>query len=253
MEPESDRDIDIQGKSFKLYLKDFLLDSDTWELLCLISRQTEIYVFSGVIRNFLLGYYENRDLDIVIGNTDELNLPLKYFRPLKLKRNSFGGYKVSIGKLIIDVWDIRNTWGIKNLNLQSSPNSLLKTAFFNFSSIVYDFNQEKFIYDNNFIEFYHTHAMDVLCEKNPDIPLCIVNTVYYALKYSFTIKYGLCKWIVDNYCSLYDYKEVQLRHYKYEYFDSVLIEKVVDVCRRALPIMQVSKDSRVLEIWSGRL
>lgn len=67
--------IDQQAYSFKIYLKEFLLDQKTWELLNLIALQTDIYIFSGVIRNFLLGYLENRDLDIVVRNIDKLILP----------------------------------------------------------------------------------------------------------------------------------------------------------------------------------
>ena len=88
--------IDQQAYSFKIYLKEFLLDQKTWELLNLIALQTDIYIFSGVIRNFLLGYLENRDLDIVVRNIDKLILPKKYWNHIQLEKNSFGGYKVKI-------------------------------------------------------------------------------------------------------------------------------------------------------------
>ena len=74
--------ISKQNRSFKIYLKGFLLDSDSWNLLTLISKQTNVYVFSGVIRNFLLGYLENRDLDIVIDNIDDISIPRKYLNKI---------------------------------------------------------------------------------------------------------------------------------------------------------------------------
>ena len=74
--------ISKQNRSFKNYLKDFLLDSDSWNLLTLISKQTNVYIFSGVIRNFLLGYLENRDLDIVIDNIDDISIPHKYLNKI---------------------------------------------------------------------------------------------------------------------------------------------------------------------------
>lgn len=58
-------EIDKQSMSFKYYLKDFMLTKESWQLLLYISNQTDVYIFSGVIRNFLLGYVYNRDLDIV--------------------------------------------------------------------------------------------------------------------------------------------------------------------------------------------
>ena len=40
------------------------------EILNAISRKTEVYVFSGIIRNFFLGESSFRDLDIVVGDVE---------------------------------------------------------------------------------------------------------------------------------------------------------------------------------------
>ena len=84
-------DIDQQALSFKIYLKHFLLDSDSWDLLLNISQQTDVYIFSGVIRNFLLGLSENRDLDIVVKDIDKIIIPKKFWRNIRFTKNSFGG------------------------------------------------------------------------------------------------------------------------------------------------------------------
>ena len=128
-------DIDQQALSFKIYLKHFLLDSDSWDLLLNISQQTDVYIFSGVIRNFLLGLSENRDLDIVVKDMDKIVIPKKFWRNIRFTKNSFGGYKVKIRQLVVDVWDIEKTWGIQNMRIKSTPYSLIRTAFFNFSAI----------------------------------------------------------------------------------------------------------------------
>ena len=73
-------DIDRQALSFKVYLKYILLDSESWDLLLNISQQTDVYIFSGVIRNFLLGISENRDLDIVVKDIDKIIIPKKYWK-----------------------------------------------------------------------------------------------------------------------------------------------------------------------------
>ena len=42
------------------------LNFDARKLLMEVSKQTPVYVFRGAIRDFLLGYRELRDLDMVI-------------------------------------------------------------------------------------------------------------------------------------------------------------------------------------------
>lgn len=242
-----ERNISEQNSSFKLFLKEFLLDQESWWLLLQISNQTNVYVFSGVIRNFLLGYSENRDLDIVVKHLDKIVIPTINQRKIQIKKNSFGGYKLKIGMLNVDVWDIEKTWGIQNMRLSSTPYSLIKTAFFNFSAIVYDFNRGRFIYDKCFVDFYKTHAMDIQYKENPNIPLCIVNSFYYALKYSFSIKYELCKWIVNNYNENIDFREIQLRHFHNVIFDAEKVYELVSICSKSLSTLEKNKTYSALK------
>ena len=238
--------------SFRRYLKDFLLTEESWRLLLDISNQTDVYIFSGVIRNFLLGYAYNRDLDIVVKNIDNLNLSGINKREIQIKRNSFGGYKLKIGMLNIDAWDIDKTWGIQQMRLRSTPYSLIKTAFFNFSAITYDFNKSKFIYDRCFVDFYRTHAMNVQYKDNPNIPLCILNTFYYASKYLFSIKYDLCKWIVNNYSNDFDYEGVQLKHFNCVIFRINEIRQLVYIIYKYLPELEKNKVGGALKISGSK-
>lgn len=81
-----ERSINEQNMSFKYYLRDFMLTKDSWQLLLYISSQTDVYIFSGVIRNFLLGYVYNRDLDIVVKNINRLKLPAIYRDKIHFKK-----------------------------------------------------------------------------------------------------------------------------------------------------------------------
>lgn len=244
-----ERSINEQNMSFKYYLRDFMLTKDSWQLLLYISSQTDVYIFSGVIRNFLLGYVYNRDLDIVVKNINRLKLPAIYRDKIHFKRNSFGGYKLKIGMLNIDAWDIEKTWGIQQMKLKSTPYSLVKTAFFNFSAITYDFNKSRFIYDKCFVDFYRTHAMNIQYMENPNIPLCIVNTFYYAKTYLFPLKYELCRWIVNNYSDDFDYNEVQLKHFNCIIFNIKKIRQLVNVCCKYLPALEKNKTTGALQLF----
>lgn len=244
--------IDEQSSSFLFYLKTFLLDSYSWDLLEKISKQTDVFIFSGVIRNFLIGYYENRDLDIVVKDLDKIKLSYRDNKYISLRKNSFGGYKLQLGKLLVDIWDIKYTWGLHKLSLSSTPDNLIRTAFFNFSAIVFDFNNRNFIYDKEFLNFYVSQAIDVLYGENPNIPLCIVNTFYYSVKYFFSIKFNLCRWIIEHYEKNMNFEYIQKRHFSKIILNNQIVESLIEVCRTFLPVWECEQDRKVLKIIESK-
>lgn len=189
------------------------LNNDARTLLMAISMQTPVYVFSGAIRDFILGYHELRDLDMVIKNIDKIEIPISILSRCQIKKNSFGGYKVRSGNLTIDVWDLNKTWGINKENKKGNVNSLIDSAFFNFSAIVYDYRRKKFIYKEDFLKFLDNRTLEVVYKENPNQGLCIINSMYYNKKYGFPIGKSLAKWIQDHYSNDMDFRSVQYKHF----------------------------------------
>lgn len=239
--------IDVQAPFFKFFLQE-CLSHEMCEILNEISAKTDVYVFSGVIRNFFLGNPNFRDLDIVVGDVDcVIKTIVSANRNVNLKVNSFGGVKVKIENLKIDLWGLGNTWGIKEEKMDLSAYSLLKTAFFNFSAIVFDYNNAKFYYDNAFVDFLESRIMDVVYTKNPNIPLCIINSYYYRDKYGFGLSLNLCYWIFLNFTML-AYKDKEKRIFddvQKKHFSKIVVshEKIKDFvllcyrhCRIGVPI-----------------
>ncbi len=70
---------------------------------------------------------------------------------------------------------------INKSHIRKKPNDLLNSVFFNFTSIVYDYNSEKFIYDLNFLNFLQSRKIEIVNEENPDAELCFVN-IYHNFK-----------------------------------------------------------------------
>jgi len=195
-----------------------------------VAKQVPIYVFSGLIRNFLLGYLNNRDIDFVLFDTPHLKLPYSLLRDVYIKKNKFGGYKLLIDDLTIDVWDIERTWGIQEERMRASVNSLIDTAFFNFSAIAYDYHNSKFIISDEFEKFYATHVMEIVYERNPKKETCIVNALYYADKYEFIIGNSLRKWIAKYYDCDYDYKVAQESRFQKILYSDSLIKAFANIC-----------------------
>jgi hypothetical protein len=178
-----------------------------------LSNVTQVLIFSGVIRNFILDKRGCRDLDIVL--TDKVSIE-EFFNPSLLKRNSFGGYKIQYNGLTVDLWYLEETWDLKDKMVL--PFDLMSyipsTAFFNFSSVVYNYTTKKFIATNDFLKFIKTKEMDIVNERNINKHLCIVNTFYYRDTYALKISNRLAKYVKKYFAVLPDkYSAVQIKHW----------------------------------------
>lgn len=207
--------IQHQAKAFKYFLRNIVLDKLSYQVLEHTARRCDVFIFSGIIRDFLTGEYEcSRDFDCVInGLFLKERTIIDYLKDSTYKINSFGGLKIKRPNLVIDVWRLQDTWGIKEMKADVNPNSLIKSAFFNFSAIVYDFKREKFIFDENFCKFLENRSMDVVYEENPNIPLCLVNIYHYNHKYLFSISLRMAGWIKSHYSNGMDLESIQRRHF----------------------------------------
>lgn len=227
------RIIQAQAPSFGLFVDVILAENKAKELVNCVSNQVPLYVYSGVIRNFLLGYLNNRDIDFVAVDTYKVRIPISLLRNVTLKKNNFNGYKLVFNRLTIDWWDIERTWGILREGMKGTVNSLLKTAFFNFSAIAYDYNKRRFIISDDFCKFLSTHTMEIVYAKNPRIDTCIVNALYYADNFEFAIGNSLRKWIVKNYKKSLDFERTQLSRFQKVIYSNAMIYAFVVICSRA--------------------
>lgn len=210
----------------ELFLKylDDRLGVEILDFLKELSKISEVLIFSGIIRNFFINTYgPARDLDLVVdGNKNSVGIFLDKFLSV---RNSFGGYKITVGSVKVDIWHIEDTWAYSNSKVDFElfqDYNLPNTAFFNFSSVVFDFNNSEFIPSTSFNHFLDTKELDMVLEDNPMPQLCIVNTIYYMTKFNLNVSFKL-----KNYCLQYfdkfseeDFNEVQVKHFnevKYDY------------------------------------
>lgn len=189
-----------------------------------LSTFSDVLIFSGVIRNYFIKYKgELRDFDIVV-NSDHDRVE-KFLSRYEYQHNSFGGYKITIDALKIDLWYIEQTWAYTNHKLIPDlfkAYNLPNTAFFNFSSVVFDYNKHLFILNSNFKHFLRTKEIDLVLEDNPLPQLCIVNTVYYKQKFKFKISERLQAYCIEHFNDYTesDFEKIQIKHFsevKYPY------------------------------------
>lgn len=223
--------IDDQALAFRCYIDKVLHENEMFDFFDFYSKRTDVYVFSGVIRDFLLGHArngENRDYDFVIHHFNDIEFPNELMKNGVCMRNKFGGIKLVKGDCVFDVWGLEDTWGILNKG-EKNPNvfSLLQSTFFNFSSIVFDYNNSKFVVGDDFYKFYQTRRMDVVYKTNPYKESCIVSAFYYASRYDLKMGSRLKKWIINNYCKHSDYQSVQIKRFGRVMYNNKEIESLV--------------------------
>ena len=225
--------IQAQAPSYKLYIDSLLDQNHVKGLIDWVSGQVPMFVFSGLTRNFLLGYLNNRDIDFVVIDSSRLKFPNSHLRDVTIQKNKFGGYKLQTEHLTLDVWDVGKTWGIIQEGMKETACSLMKTAFFNFSAIIYDYNKGRFYITDEFCKFYNTRVMEVVYARNPRIATCIINALYFADKYEFVIGESLRKWVVKNYDAALDYKAAQVSRFNSIVYSDSMIRAFAQICGRS--------------------
>jgi len=215
-----------RGNAFQNYIEVFVLHESAKRLLDALSRHCDVYIFSGVIRDYFLERSgDSRHLDIVV-NTD---LSLSHFiklisRYAKVRVNSFGGLKIKFDDFNYDIWYLKDTWAIRRFNLEPTPEVLLETAFFNSSAIIYDYKANSFIISDKFCEFIMTNELDIVLKENPNIGLCILNIYHYKKILNCSISERLKNWIGEQSVSIGNLRKEQIRHFGKILYDSLQLD-----------------------------
>lgn len=214
------------SEDFFDYLNDLLKD-DIKIALHAIQKETRVYIFSGLIRNYFLATEEYRDIDIVLDKEIDVN---KIFEAYEIHRNSFGGFKIFFESGPLDLWFLKDTWAFKQSKQKEFDFKLEQkipsTVFFNFSSIIYCINEKRFHFTKDFLMFLWSRELDYVKKENANYGLCIVNAFYYSQKYRLKISKRLMNLIRElDGNEVYDYKTIQIKHFGKIIFSEKLIKQ----------------------------
>lgn len=219
--------VEAQSKEFELELaRKYAKYGIINELEELSRSHQKVYIFSGIIRDFFLhSSRASRDIDIVISARTLDNIMVDAAKVM----NQFGGAKINKNGLTIDMWCLSKTWGIRKKKISSTPESLIQTSFFNFSSILYDYRNHIFVVGDAFLEFMNKRMLDYVYEENPYPDLCVVNTLYYSQKLKCGISNRLKSWIMrhEKETLFHEYEEVQKKHFGRVLYDNKSIEEFI--------------------------
>ena len=159
--------IEAQSQAFRdTFVHHFINSGLVADLDEMAKSHQKVYIFSGVIRDFFLDIDDMpRDVDIVLSGKSIDNVLSDGLKVV----NQFGGAKVQKNGLTIDVWCLPLTWGIRRKKVHSTPDELILTSFFNFSSIVYDYKKNQFIVGDAFLDFMNNFLfakIEEFCRDN---------------------------------------------------------------------------------------
>jgi len=168
-----------------------------------------------------------RDIDMVL--RDQIDIK-PFFENGRIRKNSFGGFKIITRNVKVDLWYLENTWAIKHqrpINFELHD-YIPYTAFFNFSAIAYSFNERRFIYTKDFLRFLRDKKIDFVYKPNFNNTLCIVNSIYYSERFNLKISDRLKRYIIELHKSGFrDYESAQKKHFgNVLYSNQDILEKI---------------------------
>ena len=234
---KTDKDIQsIRCSHFLHHLYSEVLNRTAVEILVRILDKSDVFVFSGVIRDYFVDRRkQHRDLDLVLEhNINWLPIYRSYRKQINVKINSYGGFKVRIGELNVDVWTMERTWGLMKKGVKITPRNLIRTAFFNFSAITYSIRHQRFYAHSSFIDFLNNPEIGIVYKENPNIPLCILNSMHYGNILKMPLSMELKKWILTHYSMFDDYRTPQMRHWGKAIYNQKEIRAFISQCERGV-------------------
>jgi len=219
--------VESSAGSFIHYLN-INVDERTIDILHQIAKKSTVYIFSGVIRNFFLGLKDVRDVDIVLSGEVDIE---SYFYDYNIRRNSFGGYKLSKEGISLDIWILGKSWAFQNQKILDFEidKYMPSTAFFNFSSILFNLNESRFFYTKHFLRFIRDKKIDVVYKPNANYELCTINSFYYSDKYGLKLSENLKMHLFYLHkTNLINYENVQLKHFGKVLYSNSTIQNRID-------------------------
>lgn len=164
-----------------------------------------IILFGGIIRNYYVNNFveKPRDIDIVLHSCENFDFE-EYlnFNGYSYYVNKFGGYKLELDELNIDIWPIESTWAFKeNIINFESIKDLNKTVFLSTDAIFYNFTSRQ-LFDNGFLDSIQKKEIDIVLEKNPFPEINLAKALYLKnklnLKFSSNLSNYFSQWLLKK-------------------------------------------------------
>ena len=160
-----------------------------------LMRDAKVYLFGGGVRDYLDGSLEAaRDLDFTLVSRDGGPVDIEGHVPpdphIKIIRNRYDGLKIIFGgSLVMDVWNLEDTWGFKNGKLPANAENLIHSVYLNLDGLVYSLDDDKYLLDCD-KEYERIKAggeIDIVNDDTPFEELNLLRALVFEEKYSMAL------------------------------------------------------------------
>lgn len=157
-------------------------DLDT--LLCSVSSEGDVVLVGGAPRDWFLGRAP-RDLDIVV-EASAATLDRVVARWSR-KRTRYGGHRLSIDGLSVDIWSLHSTWAFTvHETVMARLENLPQTAFYNVDALAVSAVSGT-VFEHGFSAAFQTRMLSTVFEANPFPALCAVRGLVLAKQYGLRL------------------------------------------------------------------
>lgn len=154
------------------------------DLLRRVGELGPVAAFGGVLRDLCLAPPSafHSDLDLVVCSETASSLA-GVLRNAGGKRNRYGGFRLSRGRWVLDVWALRDTWAIREgLVTEPSFAGLVNTTFFNWDAIVFELNTKQLYYGKRYYEDLESNLLEINLEPNANPAGNVIRALDFAMK-----------------------------------------------------------------------
>lgn len=197
-------------------------------------QEGDILLFGGAVRSFLDNkfYVIPRDFDLVV-NSNKMDFD-HHFTDISYKKNSFGGYKLVVDGISLDIWSLGSTWAFKEKKvLEVTKENLPKTVFLNYDSIVYNLENGE-LYDEGYSKAKKDKLLDIVLEENPFPELNILRSFVFKKRENMVFSDALLTYVsewskVNHGNEIEILLRIQFKHYGRELISKYEIQKEFSV------------------------
>lgn len=212
----------------KKYKSENTLFSIFWKSL---GETDDFYIIGGAIRSI----YNNskpRDLDIIVKSG--MKGILERLSGVSMYRNYYGGYKIDLNGLIVDIWDFESHWAFKKGILPADEKHLTESCFFDFDALVYSpvtnyLNIDRYLHaiESRTIDFIKNDTDYIECNPGnlTNVVRAIVAAIDFDLTFSTSVTTYIKSFLIKN--DFDSLKKCEYRHYKedkisFEHYNRIL-------------------------------